>query len=146
MKAQKQSWAGVGTIAIAGQVLPGSDWWSSQACSLSGVRLSAKLDAKISLLEEWQKDAEQKERGHAGAGGDSESGLEGTICKWQGWGTLSHHLPSALPFSSWGPWPALPPELLLSSCPTRCSLKKKKKGKKAEDAAIAPQSKQIVLL
>lgn len=116
------------------------------APSLSGVRLSAELDAKISLLEEWQEDAEQKERGHASAGGDSESGLEGTILMWQGWGTLSHHLPSALPVSSWGPWPALPPAPLVSSCPTRCSLKKNKKGKKAEDAATVTQSKQIVLL
>lgn len=123
-------------------MLPGSDWWGSQAW---GVRLSAQLDAKISLLEEWQEDAEQKERGHAGAGGDSVSGLEGTIRKWQGWGTLSHHLPSALPVSSWGPWPALPLAPLLSSCSACCSLKRKKR-KKVEDAATVPQSKQVVLI
>lgn len=59
-------------------------------------------------------------------------------------GPLSYHLPSALPVSSWGPWPALPLAPLVSSCPTRCSLKKK--GKKVEGAATVPQSKQIVLL
>lgn len=115
------------------------------APSLSGVRLSAELDAKISLLEEWPEYAEPKERGHAGVGGDSESGLEGTIRKRQGWGTLSHHPPLCSACLLLGPSACSAPSPFSLFLPCLLFLEKKKK-KKVEDAATVPQSKQIVLI